>query len=123
MENEIQQWKVIQAFKVDASEVQFWKAFDIYSERPHIINRRLLGAEILAIIHLDNNQKLTSIKRFLLHHKNEPNIKMLLQNEYKPLDDIKGEESRPNTAISIIRKLLSKNSFVKHQFEIIVKGE
>lgn len=53
--------KCAASHECNSTAEQFWYAIDIYNKRPHIMNRKLIGAEILLSFRLSDNSLVKSI--------------------------------------------------------------
>ncbi|XP_046680209.1 uncharacterized protein LOC124367441 [Homalodisca vitripennis] len=110
-----EEWTLKRSYDVNTSPKQFWAAIDIYVERSHIVNRRLIGCQILGKFPIANEQQSETVKNLLLNHKNK-DFKELIEREESAF---KGNSH--TFGIAIVKKVLSKLNSSHHSIEIVLK--
>lgn len=118
---------VEQEIKTAGPAIKFWSGLDVFINRPHILNRKLLGIEMVASftvpyheINCDTNLEDEKLQDFL-------NSLFTNQNFYRYLNvefDLEGASNEKNNAYEILlRKLIPRNM---HKFsevlEAVIKG-
>lgn len=98
---------------------QFWKAMDIFITRSYIINRRLIGEDILGSVALLNDKHLEQLKSSIFCTENLKIVEEIIRNEKNiSLHDKLHKRS------AVVKKLLPKRSkSPSNIFEIIVIGK
>lgn len=138
--NDETNWKTVQTVVAEHPE-KFWKAISLAVIKPHVINRRLAGAETISILRcratqlnsggkfirqiahiIQNNIKEDVNKDFLTNIINEVNSSEKFEdvNTQNPFDSDLNEEKQ---ILVILNKLLPKNlTSHKCTFEIAILG-
>uniref|UniRef100_A0A1B6GY60 tRNA (uracil-O(2)-)-methyltransferase n=1 Tax=Cuerna arida TaxID=1464854 RepID=A0A1B6GY60_9HEMI len=110
-----EEWTLKRSYDVNTSPKQFWAAIDIYVERSHIVNRRLIGCQILGKVFIENEQLMQTVTNSLLTHKNE---------DFQELIERMESASKGNShtlGIAIVKKVLAKLNNSHHTIEIVLK--
>lgn len=114
--------KVLVEHKVEANHVQFWNAIEIFNSRPHIVNRQLVGAEVLLELQLVNEQQISQvlkqlklIKAFEIQNYDSVSLKKHIN-----LEDVSPQETE-GFAI-FIKRLLPRSSNNLSRLEMTIFG-
>ena len=123
-------WKSVCEVSTTSDFRGFLKALEIWIERPHVVNRRLMGALILKEVFVSAAESL-GLASLILHEKLfqvtdtgcEPSI---VQRGGLDLLKVSGEtaEDEKKTGLVILRKLLPRQLDREDpMFELVVIGE
>lgn len=118
-------WKCAASHDCNSTVEQFWYAVDIYNKRPHIINRKLIGAEILLTFHLDDRSRVKSVLSLLRHLEKSSSCDIIqsLQN-VEGLEILNSENCDHCDLHFTLRNLLPRNNdnFLP-QLELTILGK
>lgn len=126
-------WEIISSSSNEVEEKGFWEAIRVWIERPHIVNRRLMGVDICSnwLIEIDREKYVNIVSDSLYKLLREDytiqdlDVKIILQNYYTLRECNQADVWEENGNISELfiqtRRLLPKqpNKF-KIQKEIII---
>lgn len=117
-------WKCIASLECSAKIEQFRYAIDIYNKRPHIINRKLMGAEFLLSFQLDNSSLVKSVLSKLKYLGQSSSAVII-----KSMQSIEGLQILNAERIEqcdllhfALRNLLPRNNNLLPQLELTVQG-
>lgn len=89
---------------------------DIYTKRSHIVNRRLIGAEILGFVRIQNDDDIKVIlDNLLLFDKDSVMTNLELNQDVEEIKESQGK-------VAVVKRVLSKNKKNKPELEVIVNG-
>lgn len=111
-------WSLKKTWETTAPEDQFWVAVDIFVNRPHIINRRLMGSEVLGEVPI--NKCFDEIKQLLFSYKSDIEIQELITKEN---NDLLNQSEQLSHKVAFVKKVLPKHASVQPSLEIVLKGK
>lgn len=112
------QKRLEQSFPTTSSLEQFWESIDIVIKRPHIINRRLVGVDIVGEVAIANGNDVDRLRSRILCANNIENVEEIISSE----NLFSGHyENRQQSAV--IQRLIPKTKCNHMLFEFIVKGK
>lgn len=113
-------WSLKKSWETTAPEDQFWVAVDIFVNRPHIINRRLMGSEVLGEVSIKSYKCFDEMKRLLFSYKSDIEIQELITKENIFLLN---QNEQLSYKVAFVKKVLPKNASVQPSLEIVLKGK
>lgn len=113
-------WSLKKSWETTAPEEQFWVAVDIFVNRPHIINRRLMGSEVLGELPIKSYKCFDELKRLLFGFKSDLEIHELITKENNDLSNQTGLLSHK---VAFVKKVLPKHASLQPSLEIVLKGK
>lgn len=118
--------KCTASLECNSTVEQFWHAIDIYNNRTHIINRKLMGVEVLLSFKLDDNSLMRSVLSCVKCMGKLSSVDVI-----ESMQSIKGLQissannfSQCDLLLFTLRKLLPRNNdnFMP-QLELTVRGK